>query len=143
MPPGRHLSLKCCHSWRFCGTPWRTSWTSCRTCRSSMCLRRSWGPTRWWNSCGRSTRRRLSSRLTPCPRSLWIESHSVLCVVVRRRQNSWWKCPSFRFLLCMGLWSRTWSSQFLIVVAVGAVGEVFKVFTPRTEFNSVWRSRSR
>ena len=70
LPPGRHLSLRCGHCRRFCGTPRRTSRTSCRTCRSSMCLGRSWG-TMWWNSCRRSTRRRLSSWLSPCPRSLW------------------------------------------------------------------------
>ena len=69
-PPGRQLSLRCGHSRGFCGTPRSTLWTSCRTCRSSMCLCRSW-ETRWWNSCRRATRPRLLSRLSPCPRSLW------------------------------------------------------------------------
>ena len=44
--------------------------TSCPSCRFSMCLCRSW-ETRWWTSCVRSMRRRLSRRLSPCPTSLW------------------------------------------------------------------------
>ena len=52
--PGRHLSLRCGHSRGFCGTPRRTSWTSCRSCRSSMCLCCRWGIS-WWKCCRRST----------------------------------------------------------------------------------------
>ena len=49
----------------------------------------------------------------------------------RRRQNSWWKClrpyPTLRY---KGLWSRTQTFQFLLVVVAGMVGEAFKV-SPR------------
>ena len=45
---------------------------------------------------------------------------------LRRRRNSWWKCPrSYPILLCTGMWSRTSTFQFLIVVVVG---EVFKMY---------------
>ena len=61
---------------------------------------------RWWKSCRRSTRRCFPSRLSPCPRSLWIRG--ALRVVVRGGLNSWRKClRSYPILLCMGLWSRT------------------------------------
>ena len=41
-------------------------------------------------------------------------------------RNAWWKClRSCLFLLCVRLWSRTWTFQFLMVVAVG---DVFKVY---------------
>ena len=76
---------------RFSGTLLSTSSISCRTCRFSMCLCRRWVAS-WWNSCRISTRRYLTSRLSPCPRSFWTESRSVLRYVVRRRRNSWWKC---------------------------------------------------
>ena len=43
LPPGRHLSLRCGHCRGYSGSPRCTSSTSCRTCRSSMCLCRSLG----------------------------------------------------------------------------------------------------
>ena len=92
LPPGRHLSLRCGHSRGFCGTLRRTSWTSCRTCYPRCGCAAVWG-TGWWTSCGRLMRRRLSSRLPPCPRSLWTGSRSAPCVVAHGEQNSWWKCP--------------------------------------------------
>ena len=93
------------------------------------CLYRSWG-TGWWTSCGRSTRRRLSSRLSSCPRSLWTGSRSAPCVVVHGELNSWWKCLlSCPILLYgRGLPSRSPTFQFLMVVAIEAAGEVFKGF---------------
>ena len=116
--PGRHLSLRCGHSRGFCGS--RSSRPSCPF-RFSILRCRSWG-TRWWNSCRRSTRRRLSSRLSPCPRSLWTGSRSALCVVVHGGLNSWWKyLRSYPILRCKGLWSRSLAFQFLMVVAIGAV----------------------
>ena len=68
------------------------------------------------------------SWLSKCPRS---RLHPVVLAGALflwcRRRNSWWKClQSYPFLLCTGLWSRTWTFQFLMVVAVGAA---------RTEFN--------
>ena len=48
----------------------------------------------------------------------------------RRRRNSWWKClRPYLCLLCVHLWSRTRTFQFLVVVA-GRFGEIFKV-SPR------------
>ena len=155
------------------GTPRRTSRTSCRTCRSSMCLCRSWG-TGWWTSCVRSTRRRLSSRLSPCPRSLWTGSRSAPCVVVHGELNSWWKCrrSSLIPLYSSGLPSRPLTFQFLmsrrswwrgglqgsrpgqnstalveqkvdIPVPLGHGGRVGLRFLPGTGFNSVSLSSSR
>ena len=43
LPPGRHLLMRCGHCRGYSGTPRRTPRTSCRSCRSSMCLCRSWG----------------------------------------------------------------------------------------------------
>ena len=88
---------------RFNGTLLSTSSISCRTCRLSMCLCRRWVAS-WWISCRISTRRHLTSRLSPCPRSLWTESRSVLRYVVRRRRNSWWKCR-LTLLMPLGLLS--------------------------------------
>ena len=73
-------------------------------------------------------RRRLScrqfdihppSRLSKCPRP---HLHPVilagaLCVSRGSWRDSWWKCRrSYPPLRCMGLWSRTWTFQFLMVV---------------------------
>ena len=77
------------HSRGFTGTPRCTPWTSCRTCRFSMCRCRRWR-IRWWKCCRRSTWRLwlTLSRSSPCPRYLLTGSHSVLRYVVRRRQNA-------------------------------------------------------
>ena len=121
----------------FCGTPRRTLRTSCPSCRSSLCLCRSWG-SGCWTFCGRSTRRH---------------------VVVHGELKSWWKCrrslliplfssglPSrpltFQFLMVEAivayqvyardriqqrLWRRTWTFQFLMVVVDGSVMEALQV----------------
>ena len=45
--------------------------------------------------------------------------------VNRRRRNIWWKClRSYPILLCTGMWSRTSTFQFLIVVVVGTVFKI-------------------
>ena len=90
---------------------------------------------RWWNSCRTSFSslpriyRWLPSRLSTCRRSCLTEFHSVLCsAILRRKQNSWWKClRSYPILRCKGLWSRSLTFQFLLVVVVG---EVFKIYPP-------------
>ena len=85
------------------------------------------GGIRWWRCCRRSTRH-LSSRLSPCPRSLWTESHSDLPFVVRRRRNNWWKCPRScpSLLYSSRLPSRSSTFQFQ-VVEVFVENKVFKV----------------
>ena len=87
---------------RCSGTLRRTSWTSCRSSRSSMCVWRNWG-TRWWNFRRRSTRRCLSSRSSPCPTPLWTESHSVLRVVVRGGQKYGSAYDRLLFFLALAL----------------------------------------
>ena len=59
--------------------------------------------------------RRLSSRLLPCPRSLWTGSHNAARVVDRGEQNSWWRClRSYQIhLSSSGLPSRQSTFQFL------------------------------
>ena len=103
---------------------------------------------RWWNSCRTSfsslprIHRWLPSRLSKCRRSCLTEFHSVLwSVVLRRKQNSWWKClRSYPFLLCTGLWSRSLTFRFLLLVVV--VGEVFKIY-PLQDFGSeFWPKRA-
>ena len=86
-----------------------------------MCLCRSWG-TGWWTSCVRSTRRRLSSRLSPCPRSLWTGSHSAPCVVIDGELNSWWKCR--RSSSYSSLQQRTAKQTVDIPVPLGRGGRV-------------------
>ena len=127
LPPRRHLSSRFGHSRGFCGTLWsRLSRPSCLF-RFSILRCHSWG-TRWWNSCRRSTRQCLSSRLSPCPRSL----SSALRVVVRGGQNNWWKClRSYPIHLCTVLWSRTSTFQFLMVVAIGAAERGLQGSRPR------------
>ena len=73
-----------------------TSYPWCRFWTLLGCL----GGIRWWRCCGCSTCR-LSSRSSQCPRSLWTGSPSVLLLVVRRWQNSWWMC---RRSQCTLLW---------------------------------------
>ena len=62
------------------------------------------------------------SRLSKCPRSpLSVILAGAVCVSWSRWRNSWWKCRrSFPALRCTVLWSRTWTSRFLMVV--GRVG---------------------
>ena len=109
-----------------CGTPWSTGLKRAPSCRSPMLQCRRVG-TSWWSSICRSL-----SWLSKCPRSLL---HPVVLATARfpwcRRRNSWWKClRSFPILLCTGLWSRTLTFQFLMVVTVwaGRGEEVFKVY---------------
>ena len=143
LPPGRHLLLRCGHSWGFCGTPRRTWTTSCRSCRSSMCLCHSWG-TGWWTSCGRSMRRRLSSRLSTCPRSLDRVPQRSVC----RRS---WRAEQLVEVPTIVSYSspqqRTAKQTIDIPVPHGrgdrGGGEVSTRFTPRTGFNSAWRSSAR
>ena len=88
---GRSLTL-CRMAW-WSGTPWSTGSSRARSFRSSTLLCRSWGISRW--SCNRRLSRRLLwslCRLSPCPRSPWTASRSVLRYVVLRWQSSWWKC---------------------------------------------------
>ena len=134
---GRRHCLSRGRSRGFSGTPWSTSSRSVPTFQFSTCLCRRWG-IRWWRCCGGSTCR-LSNRLSWCPRSLLTGSPSVLPFVLRRRQNSWWKCRRspdihWRSLLCRPWgggqqrhWrSRSWTIHFLRVGGGGA--EVFKVY---------------
>ena len=69
------------------------------------------------------------SRLSTCPRSPLPASLAVaVCVSRSRRRNSWWKCRrSILTPRCTGLWSRTWTFQFLMVVIASVV--VFSVYT--------------
>ena len=98
-------------------------------CRLSTILRRRWW-NRCWISCMSSTRSRLiPSRLSKCPRSFLKMSLCEPLFAIRSWQNSWWKClRSYLFTRCTGVWSRPLTFQFLVVVAVVSVGEVFKVF---------------
>ena len=77
---------------------------------------------------GGTTRRRLTSRVSPCPRPLWTRSHNAARVVDRGEQNSWWEClRSYPTLLySSGLPSRSLTFLFLVIVVAGAV-EAFKV----------------
>ena len=119
---GRRHCLSRGRSRGFSGTPWSTPSKSVPSCRSSMRRCRMWG-TRCWISCRRSMRRRLTSRLSPCPRSLWIGFRSALRVARPRRAEQ--KClRSYPFLLCSsGLPSRSSTLQFLRVVAIVVAGE--------------------
>ena len=113
----------------FCGTPRSRLVTSLPSCLLSVFLSRRWR-TNWWRCAGSSI---LTSpgRLSKCPRSpLHPVIHAgAVCVSQSRRRNSWWKClRSYPFLPCTGLWSRTWTFQFLMVVIVSVV-KVFSVYT--------------
>ena len=58
----------------------------------------------------------------------------AVCASRSRRQNSWWKCRrSYPTLRYAGLWSTTWTLQFLMVVEVVSVSEVFKVSQDRVQ----------
>ena len=91
-----------------------------------------------------TTRRRWTSRLSPCPRSLLTGSRNAFGVFVRARRTSWWKClRSYRTLLySSGMSSRPLAFQFLMIVVAGAVEEAFK-FSPKNRCNSVSWSRIR
>ena len=73
---------------RSSSAPSSSSPTSYPWCRFWRLLGRG---IRWWRCCRCSTCW-LSSKSSQCPRSFWTRSPSVLPFVVRRRQNSWWKC---------------------------------------------------
>ena len=116
------------------GTPWSRSSTPCSSFRRLMFLCRRW-KTSWWTYAGFSMSS-FPNRLSKCPRS---RLHPVLlvgavCASLSRRQNSWWKYRrSSPILLYSGLWSRTSTFQFLMVVEVVSVSEVFKVSQDRVQ----------
>ena len=113
---------------RSSSAPWSSSLTSFLWCRSWTLLS-CWGRLGWWTSCGSSTRRRWTSWLSPCPRSLSTGFLNAARVVDRGEQNSWWKClRSYRTLLYSSRMSSSPSTfQFLMIVVAGAVEEAFKV----------------
>ena len=66
-----------------------------------------------------------ASRLSKCPRSSSTSSQCELLFASRSWRNSWWKYRrSSPFPRCSGLWSRTWTFLFRMVVCA-----VFKVFS--------------
>ena len=99
------------------------------SCRSSMLQCRRVG-TSWLKRSGTLICTSLSW-LSKCPRS---HLHPVVLAGARflwcsRRRNSWWKClRSHSSVHCTGLWSRTLTFQFLMVVTVVAEEEVCKVY---------------
>ena len=95
-----------------------------------------------WRMCCRRSTRRLSSRLSTCPRSLWTQSHSVFgSVVLRRMLNSWWKCPRScpSLLYSSRLPSRSLTFLFQVVEVVVDV-EVFKVLVQDRIQQRTWSS---
>ena len=106
---------------RWCGTSWKISAPSARSCRFSIFLCRRWLET-LQISCG-SWISRLPSRLSKCPRSLSIRVHRVLLFLIHSQRNSWWKCRPC-CLLCASR-SRSSAFQFLSVLASG----VFEVLS--------------
>ena len=98
------------------------------SCRRLTFLCRRWR-TSWWRRAGTSMYLILE-QATEVPKISSSSRHPCRRRVlrVRRRRNSWWKClRSCLFLFCVRLWGRTWTFQFLMVVAVGLGREVFKV----------------
>ena len=115
------------------GAPWNRSSTPRSSCRRLTFLCRRWN-TSWWRYAGCSMSS-FPSRLSKCPKSpLPVNLAGAVSVSGSRRQNSWWKCrrlyPTLRYT---GLWSRTWTFQFLLVVEVVSVSEVFKVSLERIQ----------
>ena len=80
-------------------------------------------------------RRRWTSWLSPCPRSLLTGSQNAVRVLVRAGQTGLWKClRSYRTLpYSSGLPSRSLTFQFLRVGVDGAVMEAFEV-SPKDRF---------
>ena len=94
-----------------------------------MFLCRRWRAN-WWR-CAGSSILTSTSWLSKCPKS---PLHPVIlagavCASRSRLQDSWWTCRrSYPTLSCTGLWSRTWTFQFLTVV-VESVVVVSSVYT--------------
>ena len=111
----------------FSGAPWNRTSTTRSSCRRLTFQCRRW-KTSWWRYAGSSISS-IPSRLSKCPRSPFpVILAGAVCVSLRRRQNSWWKFRrSYPTLRCTGLWSRTWSFQFLMIVIASVV--VFSVYT--------------
>ena len=106
------------------GTLRRTS-ISCRSCRSSMCLCRSWG-----GGTGSGPLASALDDLVIAVPVIFLDRIPQRCPRRRRgEQNSWWKCPrSYPTLLSRsGLPSRSSTFLFLMIVVAGAVMEAFKV----------------
>ena len=100
------------------GTPWSTGSRLAPSCRSSMLLCRRWRTSCWRRSS--TSICRSPSRFPKCPRSHFhpVDLAGAAFFWCSRRRNSWSKClRSYPFLLCVCLWSRTRTFQFLTVVA--------------------------
>ena len=87
---------------------------------------------RWRANCWRFAHSSIllfPSRLSTCPRSpLPVSLAGAVCVSRSGRRKSWWKCRrSYLTPRCTGLWSRTLTFQFLMVVIASVA--VFSVST--------------
>ena len=118
---------------RYSGTLWSRSSTARWSCRRLMfpCRR---GRTSWWRRASTWTFR-SPNRLSKCPRSRLHPVPPAGTFALRsRRWNSWWKCRRlYPILRYVGFWSRTWTFQFLMIVEVVSVSEVFKVSQDRVQ----------
>ena len=144
LPPGRWLLMSSGRGCGFCGAPWSSLETSFLWFLLSPILRRRWW-TSWWK-CLPATIRRLPTRLSKCPRSpapppLWSycslyaadggtagDSVDDPLLSQADRWHSWsiWVLKGFSQNSVVLPWCSEWSSRCF----------------PRTEFNSVWWSRS-
>ena len=126
-PRGQHRCLRCCRRHGYSSAPWSRLSTLCRWSQCSMCLRRRWW-NNWWTFLHLSISV-LPSRLSKYPRSYVHPALLAQSSVRRRRQTSWWKCrrlsPILRY--CSGLWSRSLTFQFLLVME--GETQIFKVFS--------------
>ena len=103
----------------YSGAPWSRSSTTRSSCRRLMFLCRRW-KTDWWWKCASSSILSCPSRLSQCPRSpLPVILTGAVCVLLSRRQNSWWKCRrSYPTLRYAGLWSKMFTFQFFVVAEI-------------------------
>ena len=126
-PRGQHRCLRCCRRHGYSSAPWSRLSTLCRWSHCSMCLRRRWW-NNWWTFLHLSISV-LPSRLSKYPRLYVHPALLAQSSVRRRRQTSWWKCrrlsPILRY--CSGLWSRSLTFQFLLVME--GETQIFKVFS--------------
>ena len=88
-----------------------------------MFLCRRWRTNRW--RCAGSSILIFPAGYRRAQDLISIPSVQAPCASRSRRRNSWWECRRlYPTLRCTGLWSRTWTFQFRMVVCA-----VFKVFT--------------